>query len=158
MERSLKQGKHLRWREIMAFICRWQECWGCGPWGWGLRAWQIAIAWSIVTPLLFLLQDARCACFELSWHTHLKKSNFGLFTGLVRYLLRIDCLNLWISCRNSCNHGTAWFGSLCLPTRIHTRIMSHKCLSPTTSNTAPMHAVSTEIAGMLRTWPQITSS
>ena len=52
MEMSPKWGKHLRWREIMAFICWWQGCWGFGPWGRGLRAWQIAIARSIVIPLL----------------------------------------------------------------------------------------------------------
>ena len=34
----------------MAFICRWKGCWGLRPWRQGLRARQIAIGRSIVTP------------------------------------------------------------------------------------------------------------
>ena len=51
MERSPKWRKHQWGREVMAFICRWQGWWDCGPWGPGLRAQQIAIAGSIITPL-----------------------------------------------------------------------------------------------------------
>ena len=57
--------KHLRCREIIAFICRWQGCWGRGPWGWGLRARQIAIARSIVTP--FLCPSRGPICVSRDW-------------------------------------------------------------------------------------------
>ena len=65
MERSPKWGKLLRWREIMAFIYRWQGCWGHVPWDWGLCARQIAIAQSIVTPLLCPGQET--ICVSLDW-------------------------------------------------------------------------------------------
>ena len=57
MERLPNQGNHLRWQAIMAFICRWQGWWECGPWGRGVRARQIAIARSIVNPLQFPGQE-----------------------------------------------------------------------------------------------------
>ena len=51
--------------DIMPFICWWQGCWGCGHWVRGLCAWHIAIAWSIVTPLLCPGREP--ICISLKW-------------------------------------------------------------------------------------------
>ena len=64
MERSQKQGKHLRRQEIMTFNYRWPGWWDHGPWGRGLRAQQIAIDKSIVTPLLYPRCEAICLTFD----------------------------------------------------------------------------------------------
>ena len=63
MEISLKQGKHLWWWKIMAFIFPWQGCWGCGSWGQVLLAQEIATVWYIVNPLQYPAREPTCvAC------------------------------------------------------------------------------------------------
>ena len=65
MERCPNWGKHLQWQEIMVCVCRWQEWRGRDPWGRGLCSRQIAIAQSIVTPLLY--PGRVVICVSLEW-------------------------------------------------------------------------------------------
>ena len=57
---SPKRGKHLRWREIMAFICRWQGCWGRGH-GAGAGAY---VHDKLLESECFLLMS-RCGCINV---------------------------------------------------------------------------------------------
>ena len=100
MERSMKQGKHLRWREIMAFICRWQGWWDHDSWGWGLHARQIASP-TYCTPFVTSSSGAHLCSFwltcSISRSDGLKKEDCLLREGLpcLGFSCRLKTLFSW---------------------------------------------------------------